>query len=193
MPITARDRIINTAERLFARHGFHAIGLDRILAEVGVTKTTFYKHFESKDDLIIAVLTQRDARELEEWLGIMRARGGEDPRARILALFGILEEWFASRSFRGCMFVNAMGEFPLPSDPIHKAAAAHGAKLGAAVRALSAQAGASDPDALAAQLMMIVAGALVSRAAEPGPAAATAARAAAELLLDRHLPVGARP
>src|SRR4029453_18756744 len=84
---STRDMLIETANDLFYQHGFHAVGLDQILARGGVTKTTFYNHFESKDDLAIAVLQERDRVETDEWLGVMRAMGKGDPKGEILALF----------------------------------------------------------------------------------------------------------
>ena len=84
--VSTRDRLIDAAAMLFYEHGFHAIGLDRILEEVGVTKTTFYNHFASKDDLIVAVLVDRDQRDMRALDEALRARGG-DARSRILAVF----------------------------------------------------------------------------------------------------------
>ena len=116
---STRERLLDAAALLFYENGFHAIGIDQIIDEVGVTKTTFYNHFESKDDLVIAVLHERDKIELAEWLGIMERKGGDDPRARILALFDLLEDWLADPAFRGCMFLKAEAEDPSPSDPVH--------------------------------------------------------------------------
>jgi len=189
---TTRERLIEAATTLFYEHGFHAVGLDRILDEVGVTKTTFYNHFESKDDLIVAVLQHRDAMETAQWTAIMRERGGSDPRRQILALFDILEEWFHQEGFRGCMFINAAVEFPAPNDPIHTAAAAHGASLYTVVERLAREAGAEQPELLANQILMLVAGALVGRHVSHDERAAETARVTGELLLDHHLgPVSA--
>ena len=188
MAESSRERLIQTADRLFYEHGFHAIGLDRVIGEVGVTKTTFYNHFESKDDLILAVLDARDRREISEWMGIMRTRAGAEPRQRMLVLFDILHEWYTKEEFRGCMFINATAQFPAPHDPIHLAAGKHGERLYQEVRDMAAQAGAAEPDVLAAQLMLVVAGVLVSQHSAKSPEISAAARAMAELLIDRHIP-----
>lgn len=183
----AKAKLIEVADGLFYRDGFHAVGLDRVIAEAGVTKTTFYNHFESKDDLILAVLDQRDRRELEEWMGIMRARGGGDARREILALFDILDEWFAREDYRGCLFMKAAAEFPQESDPIHMKAEEHGASLMREVRGMAKRAGARDSDGLAKQVMLLLTGALSARPGEQAREAALVARGAAEAVLARAL------
>src|SRR5439155_11061827 len=90
----ARERLIDHAIDLFYSHGFNAVGLDQVLAAAGVTKTTFYKYFQSKDDLMVAAVQRRDAWEMEAWGRAVVARAGEDPRAQLLALFDVLHEWF---------------------------------------------------------------------------------------------------
>jgi AcrR family transcriptional regulator len=183
-----RQRLIDTAHRLFYEHGFHAIGLDRILADVGVTKTTFYNHFESKDELIIAVLTHHDERDRAVLVEQINVLAGDDPRARLLAFFDVLEGWFEEPAFRGCMFINAASAYPSAHDPIHKVAASHFERLRAYVRELSARAGAERPDELARQFMVLVTGAVVERHTALNPEAARTARSAAEMLLERYLP-----
>ncbi|MBL8990813.1 MAG: TetR/AcrR family transcriptional regulator [Phycisphaerae bacterium] len=184
MTESSRERIISTAMRLFYDHGFHAVGLDRILDEVGVTKTTFYNHFESKDALIIAVLHERDLQETAEWINALERRHGQAPRPRLLGFFDLLAEWFERPDFKGCLFLKAAAEFPDPRDPIHIAATRHGASLLKIMRDLAARAGAADPDALAAQLMMLLQGAIVSGGnGLMGARAAHLARATADTLI----------
>ena len=106
----ARQRLLDTADRLFYAEGFRAVGIDRIIAEAGVAKMTLYSHFRSKDDLILAVLRHREeqvlawfAREMER-----HTRSGRGPaRGRF---FAALKEWFESPGFRGCAFINASVE-----------------------------------------------------------------------------------
>jgi AcrR family transcriptional regulator len=185
--------LIETATDLFYQHGFHAVGLDQILERVGVTKTTFYNHFESKDALVIAVLHERDRRETEEWLGVMRTRGGGDPRGEILALFDLVEEWLESPEFRGCMFMKASTEYPSARDPVNQAAKVHGEHLWREIRTRAVKGGAADPDGLAAQLMLILTGAIVTRSQRPDADKARAARAAVGAIVEVAMgPVGAK-
>lgn len=192
MSESSRERLIQIADRLFYEHGFHAIGIDRVISEVGVTKTTFYNHFESKDDLILAVLDARDQREISEWMETMRSRAGGDPRRQLLVLFDIMHEWYTQEDFRGCMFINAAAQFPAPNDPIHVAAGKHGEHLYGQLREIAIKAGAAEPDLLTSQLMLVVSGALVTQHSAKSQEAAAAARAMVDLLVDRHVPgVGA--
>ena len=118
-----RDHLVDTALNLFSRYGFHATGIDRILSESGVAKMTLYKHFKSKDELILAALRRRD--ELHRnWFMREVERLAAAPRDRLAALFTALETWFQSDEFSGCCFINATAEYSDKDDPIHAAAAA---------------------------------------------------------------------
>ena len=118
-----RQQLMATAYRLFNRHGFHATGIDRIWAEAGSTKRTLYRHFPSKDALIEAVLTARDA----EFFALLEARlaGVEGPGARLQALLDGFADWFGRSDFYGCNFINASAEFGDPRHPVRKLVAAH--------------------------------------------------------------------
>lgn len=182
MANTTRERLLDTAADLFYQQGFQSVGLDQILDKVGITKTAFYKHFESKDELIVAVLEHRDKSGIEEMLAFMRARGG-DPRTQILALFDHLAEWFKEPGFRGCLFMNAATEFPSPNDPIHKAAEAHGAHIAREVARLVKASGHARPEALTSQIMLMMTGAIASRHAGGQADSAETAKAAVMVLL----------
>src|SRR5262245_24259376 len=122
-PRDTRERILYTALDHFYAFGFHEVGLDRILDAVGVTKATFYNHFASRDELILAALDARGTWEAEARERGMRARAGYDPRGLLLAFFDVMDEWFNHPTYNGCMFVLACAEFPVRTDPIHKRAA----------------------------------------------------------------------
>ena len=183
-----RERLIETGFELFSRHGFHAIGLDRIIDEVGVSKQTFYNHFESKDDLIIAVLRRRDQWEQETFGGMLRDIAGEDPRDQLYGLFDALHAWLNREDFRGCIFINAAAEFPSPHEPAHQAAAEHVRLSEAGLRELAEGAGAEDPAQVSAQLMVLMSGAVLWRHISGKTDAALVAKKAACEVLDRHLP-----
>ena len=114
-----REQLVDTALRLFYRDGFHATGIDKILAEAGVARMTLYKHFKSKDDLVLAALRRRDE-QFRTWFERAVEQRGATPRARLVAIFDALDDWFAGRAFpggefHGCAFVNAPPNSPTPT------------------------------------------------------------------------------
>jgi AcrR family transcriptional regulator len=186
MASTTRERLVSVGADLFYQHGFQSVGLDRILDEVGITKTAFYKHFESKDELIVAVLEHRDRIDMAEWGTFFRERASEDPKQLLLAVFDLLDDWFGRPDFRGCLFMNAATEFPSPNDPIHQMAAKHGANLHRDLVKFAASAGARDAEGLARQIMLLMTGAIAARHSGGDPDSAAVAKGAAELLIERH-------
>lgn len=179
-----RDHLVDTALTLFSRYGFHATGIDRILSESGVAKMTLYKHFKSKDELILAALRRRD--ELHRnWFMREVEKLATTPRDRLAALFTALESWFTSEEFSGCCFINATAEYAAKDDPIHAAAAEHKRLIRTYVREQATAAQAKDPDELTNQLMLLMEGAIVSAQITGEAAPAQQARAAAEILITR--------
>ena len=185
-----REKLIDVAMDLFYAHGIHAVGLDQVLTRVGVTKTTFYNHFESKDQLVLEVMRQRSAWEQQAFEREVRKLAGDDPRKMLLGLFDVIDKWFNNPIFRGCQFINAAHEFPSPHDPVHQAAKAHGEAVGAWMMQLAEQAGADDPLAVAEQLGILIDGAYTMRLVMRNDDAAAIARDTAELVLDKHIPRG---
>lgn len=190
--VPTRERLLDAAGDLFYKHGFQAVGLDQILETVGITKTAFYKHFASKDDLIVAILDQRDQREMEEWMAYIRIMGRDDARRQLEALFELLDDWFKNPEFRGCLFLNALTEFPSENDPINRAARKHGEHLAAAVMELATLAGAAEPGVLTEQIMMLVTGAIASRHRVGDLGAAKTAEAMAKVLITSQCGRGTR-
>lgn len=186
--VDTRQRLINAGFELFSHHGFHAVGIDSILREVGVSKQTFYNHFESRDDLVLRVLEFRDEWEMGVWRERLRRLAGEGTRERLYALFDVLEAYFSDPEFRGCIFITAAAEFVSPSDPAHQAAAAHVRALQEFICDLAEAAGADDPRLLAGQLTLLIEGAIVLRHVTGNTEAAGVGRHSARLLLERHLP-----
>ena len=108
--LNPHDRILKTAIHLFNAHGVHTVGIDRIIAESGVAKRTFYKYFPAKADLVDDYLEFRDALQ---FAGLQRhvARAKGDPKLELLAIFDNLEEWFAEDDFNGCTFARGLNDF----------------------------------------------------------------------------------
>ena len=188
-PRTGRERLVAAAVELFYRQGFGAVGIDAVIASAGVTKTTFYKHFEGKDDLMVAAVQQRDAWEQIAWDRAVHKLAGDDPARQLLAVFDVLDIWFNDPDFGGCMFMNAAAEFPNPHDPVHRAAAAYRRKSRDHRRDLARAAGA---DPAAAETFTdcytaLIEGALVLRQTQGRNDAARAIRPAVEQLIRTYL------
>lgn len=177
-----RRQIVETAYRLFKRNGFHATGIDRIIAEAQVAKMTMYRHFPTKDDLILAVLdwrAKRFARRLDRL-----AAQAQTPEQKIAALFDWYGTWFASPDFHGCLFAHALAEFGDPTHPVFKAAARQKDDLGAHMRRiLEASVPAARTQGLVTTLLMLIEGATLLAQAGQGPAAIVEARRAASSLM----------
>jgi AcrR family transcriptional regulator len=188
-PRTGRERLVAAAVELFYRHGFGAVGIDRVIAAAGVTKTTFYKHFESKDDLMVAAVRRRDEWESAAWDRAVRKLAGDDPAAQFLAVLDVLDVWFNDPDFRGCMFLNTAAEFPNPHDPVHRAAADYKRRKRDHFRDLARAAGAGPAEAetFADCFTVLIEGALVLRQAHGRNDAARVIRPAVEQLLGAYL------
>src|SRR6476661_1703443 len=183
MPLpAARDRILDTAFRLFYARGIKAVGVDLIIAESGVAKATFYKHFPAKDELVLAYLDKVDG----IWTGQLKAAAaaaGEAPAEQLVGLFDALGTACRRDGYRGCAFINAAAE-STPGTPVHDRTLAHKAAVRAWVRELAAEAGAADPDGLARSLTLLLDGGLASGALDADPDAAVQASSSARMLVD---------
>ncbi|MGP1347622.1 MAG: TetR/AcrR family transcriptional regulator [Phycisphaerales bacterium] len=188
---TGRERLIAAGVDLFARFGFHAVGLDRVIEQAGVTKTTFYKHFESKDELILACIEWRHAWETAAWERAVEKVAGDDPRAQLIGFFDVMDLWFNDPDFRGCVFLNTAAEFADRRDPIHQAAAAHKKANRDIFRDLAARAGASDPEGFADAYTILLEGTLILRHVHGRNDAARVTKPAVVDLIQRSMPGGA--
>ncbi len=177
---TARERILDTASRLFYRHGFVSVGVDTITAEAGVAKMSLYRHFPSKDELIVAYLERSNE---QFWGWFEGALGEGSPRQQLVRLFENLARFATSPACFGCMFQLAAADFPDPEHPANRAALAHKRAVIERLRDLAARAGAFDPDGLAAQLLLVMDGAFVaSRMFPDSSPAGHVGRAAASII-----------
>jgi AcrR family transcriptional regulator len=181
-PVAKRDQLLETAWRLFYRDGYHATGIDRILAEADVAKMTLYKHFRSKEELILAVLEKRSERFRESVSRYLSAKK-RTPEQRLPAVFDWLVDWVKGKEFRGCFFQKAMAEYQDVHDPIHQAALAHKTAFNDEIRRLVADAGLTRPLSLPDQLALLVEGAIVTSHAVGSTMPAVHAREAAQALI----------
>jgi AcrR family transcriptional regulator len=180
-----RDHLVGTALELFMRDGYHATGIDRILAEAGVAKMTLYNNFKSKEALIVAALERRDA-DFSAWFEARVEALGATPAERLLALFDAIDEWVAG-DFHGCPFVKACGEYDDVADPVHAAALAHKRRMFVFIRRLAEAAGVDDPARLAGELFLLLEGATIVAQVTRDRSTARRARAAAETLVAASL------
>jgi AcrR family transcriptional regulator len=155
-----RDELVRKALDVFYCDGFNATGMDKLVAETGISKTSMYKHFRTKEDIILAVLRLRDER-FRNWFCRRIEEIAEAPKDRLLAIFDVLLEWFEAPEFKGCMFIKAVSEFQDPENPIHIQSATHKQMLFEYVEDLASQAGLENPAALARQLMLLKEGAII--------------------------------
>ena len=191
MPKSRRDDLVDTALKLFYAGGFNATGIDKILAESGVAKMTLYKHFRSKDELILAVLHRRDE-QFRNWLMGEMEKAAPDPHGRLLAMFDALGVWFSGRAFKGmgfygCAFINAAGEFGDHTHPAHRAAAEHKRSIVDYLERLCSEAGAPEPRHLAEQLALLKEGAIATAHVRGMPEAAQIAKDMAARMIEAAL------
>ncbi|MFC3614486.1 TetR/AcrR family transcriptional regulator [Lutimaribacter marinistellae] len=192
MRTNKRDELVRKALDVYYREGFHATGMDRLVAETGVSKTSMYKHFRTKEDLILAVLRLRDE-NFRNWLYRRMEELAETPAGQLLACFDALGEWFGLEGFRGCMFVKAGAEFQEKGHPIHAQASEHKRLLADHFTRLAQSAGAVEPVLLARQLLLLKEGAIAAAVLLNGAEAAKDAKAAAQIILNAALPSGDQP
>src|SRR5260370_21240332 len=157
-PRRKRDQLIESAWTLFYRDGYHANGIDRILADYQDAKMTLLHHFRSKEELILAVLEQHSRQTLDSLRQFLDAEN-RSPEKRLEAVFDWLIAWIRSKRFRGCAFVKAMAEYQDLDDPIHRAALAHKVALTAEIPRLPIACGSPEPRNLSEPLSLLSEGA----------------------------------
>src|SRR5436190_2324044 len=179
-----KERILETADRLFYLQGIRAVGVDTIAAEIGISKRTLYNHFPSKDALIAAYLGRRF---------VQPRPSDKSPVEQILGTFDSLERRFAAKDFRGCPFVNAVAELGNQDQSVRKIAIAFKESRRLWFRDLLVQLGTSDAEGLATQLTLLVDDSIAQDLVRNDPAMARAAKAAATVLLkNAGIEVGGR-
>lgn len=185
---TKRDELVEKATATFYRNGFQATGMDMLVAETGISKTSIYKHFKTKDDLIIASLQLRDT-FIRSWLFRRMEELAATPQEQLIAMFDALDEWFHQPDFHGCMFAKACSEYQDPEHPINREATDHVARISAQLATIAERAGLRQPSELARQLALLKEGAVVLATMGRGGTPALDAKAIAIKLIDEAAPV----
>ena len=182
--ISARDRILDTSYELFSRRGVRAVGIDELIEHAGVAKATLYRHFPSKDDLVVAFLERREQRWTREWVEAEATRRASDPEGQLLAIFDAFDEWFRRKDFEACSFINVLLELG-PRHPAGRACVQHLETIRSIVRRLAEEAGLRDPAAFAHSWHILMKGSIIA-AAEGDVEAAQRGQAMAARLIDDH-------
>ncbi len=178
--------MLSTARALFYSDGVRGVGIDRIIAESGVAKATFYHHFATKDDLVCAYLEERSM--AERALAERIQRDGTPPSAKILALFDVISEIGCRPGFRGCAFINAAAEYPDPAHPVRQVIARHRRWFRELLRELLTAAGHPDAEATAAMLAVLRDGLVVGSDLGDPAEVRDLTRTAVERVLDAGCP-----
>jgi AcrR family transcriptional regulator len=183
--VTPKEKIFQTAAQLFYQHGYRGIGVDTIAAESGVGKMTLYRHYPSKDDLIVAYLTERNDVFWNNFEQI--TKDVPTPREKLLAVFQFLQGYVKTPACCGCPFLNVATEYPETDYPGHQVALDHKQSVRARFRQLAKEAGAAKPEILADQLFLLMDGAYMSSRMFGAKNPAAHLAEAATILIDAYI------
>jgi AcrR family transcriptional regulator len=160
--VAARERILTSAYALFSTRGIQAVGVDSIITHSAVARQTLYRHFSSKQELVLAFLERREQVWTDGWLRREVEQRASDPRERLLAIFDVFDAWFGRPDFEGCSFINVMLEYPDPADPVHQAAVRYLARIRDFLAELARGAGIADPDGFARRWHILMKGSIIA-------------------------------
>ena len=180
----ARERVMETAYELFSRRGIRDVGVDEVIERAGVAKATLYRHFPSKDDLVVAFLERREQRWTIEFVEAEARRRGNTPEERLLAIFDALDEWFRREDFEACAFINSLLEMGA-AHPAGRASIRHLQNIRSVVSRLAREAGIRATDSFARSWHILMKGSIVA-AAEGDADAAQRAGEMARSLIDQY-------
>jgi AcrR family transcriptional regulator len=175
---SARGRLLAAATHLFCKNGINATGIDAIIDEAGTAKTTLYKLFGSKTNLVHAVL-ESEGRQWREWFIDALEAGGGDAETKLSRIFPALKRWFGEERFYGCPFINAVGEHDKDAKQFRAIAMKHKKVVLAHIEKLAGEMGATEPEVLAHQLGLLIDGAIVAAMVSRDPHVADTAGLAA--------------
>src|ERR1700761_6553154 len=171
---SARGRLLSAATHLFCKNGINATGIDAIIHEAGTAKTTLYKLFGSKTNLVHAVL-ETEGKHWREWFIDAVESGGGSAQAKLARIFPVLKDWFREERFYGCPFINAVGEHDKDQKQFRAIAMRHKKVVLAYIEKLAGEMGVSEPEVLAHQLGLIMDGAIVAAMVTRDPGVADTA------------------
>jgi AcrR family transcriptional regulator len=180
----ARERILATAYELFSRRGIRDVGIDEVIERAEVAKATLYRHFPSKDDLVLAFLERREERWTLAWVEAEAKQRGTTPEDQLLAIFELFDEWFHRADFEACSFINVLLEMG-PQHRVGEASVRHLASIRSIVSRLAEEAALRDPESFAHSCHILMKGSIVA-ATEGDAEAAQRARSMARLLIEQH-------
>jgi AcrR family transcriptional regulator len=180
----ARERILDSAYELFSRRGIRAVGVDEVIERAAVAKATLYRHFASKDDLVLAFLERREQLWTRAFVEAEARKRGSTAEEQLLAIFDVFDEWFQREDFEACSFINVLLEMG-SAHPAGEACVRHLENIRSVVRGLAEEAGLRDLDSFARSWHILMKGSIVS-AAEGDAEAARRAKSMARLLVEQH-------
>ena len=181
---SARERILDAAYELFSHRGIRAVGVNEVIEHAGVATATLYRHFPSKDKLVLAFLDLREQRWTKDFIEAGAMRRGSNPEERLLAIFDVLDEWFHRDDFEAGSFIKVLLELG-PEHPAGDASVRHLEQFRAIVRRLAEEAGLRDTDSFARSWHILIQGSIVV-AAEGDTQAAQRGKAMGRLLIEQH-------
>jgi AcrR family transcriptional regulator len=181
---SARERVLDASYELFSQRGIRAVGVNEVIERAGVATATLYRHFPSKDDLVLAFLQLREQRWTKDFVEAGAMSRGSDPEQRLLAIFDVFDEWFQRGDFEACSFINVLLEMG-PEHPAGGASVWHLEQIRSIVRRLAEEAGLRDAETFARSWHILMKGSIIS-ATEGDTHAAQLGKSMARLLIEQH-------
>jgi AcrR family transcriptional regulator len=181
---SARERILDASYELFSQRGIRAVAVDEVIKRAGVATATLYRHFSSKDELVLAFLALREQRWTKDFVEAGAISGGASPEERLLAIFDVFDAWFQRDDFEACSFINVLLEMG-PEHPAGGASVWHLEQIRSIVRSFAEEAGLRDTESLARSFHILMKGSIVA-ASEGDAQAAQRGKSMASLLIEQH-------
>lgn len=181
--MTAGQRMLDTAMRLFKENGIQATGVDQIIEESYSARGTLYHHFGSKAGLVVAAL-DAEGEQWRDWFFAEVAARSESPGGQLIAMFDVMEQWFLEENYSGCLFMNAIAECRSQDEQVREATMRHKKLVNARIRKLAKDAGAVDPSQLTQQLDLLLDGLIITALVTKSTRLVAKGKEAAEVLIE---------